>query len=557
MRLLLIGAGDFAIFYANWFKQKGFDVTITSRDHEKAEQRAKLIGVNYERDIEKAILNNEVCVFCVSAKAMPEVIDKCSNYINKEHVALELCSVKSHVINSMRNLKAKEIISLHPMHGPSVDNLENIPVLAIPIRKGTFYEKLKNLFVNDKAQFYEIRDEKEHDRLVAYIQGFVHFYSLAGHLFIKPEIKELETYGSTNFELFWNVTSRIALQNPKLYAELQLLNPYVKEIKEKFLLQAADISNNTDKYFENLLNDENYSYYKDLFIKRTKKAVNSIMEHVCLSIACLGPEGSFSSIAANKLLKYFKGPKRIIYVKSLSDMFNVNAHAYVLPVENSITGSVNESLDFVEQTKKNIILEIILQIDHALVALKDHGKIKRIYSHEQALFQCSKFIKEHFPDAILVKVSSTSYALNLLLKSKDRFSAAIGNKEHAYSLGLEVLADKIQNNKNNMTRFWVVGDIKDKLIEKGKKYKSTILIEEAKDRPGFLKDVLDIFAKRKINLTNLSSRPSGKMLGTYKFFIDVEANIEGIINEIEQELKGEATLKLFGSYPVFEVEHES
>ncbi|MEM4295217.1 MAG: prephenate dehydratase [Candidatus Anstonellales archaeon] len=559
MLIAIIGAGNFGSFYASFFKDRGFDVIIAGRDIEKTKQKANMLSVSYA-SIEDAISKADVCIFTVSAKAMPAFIKQCFPYFKSNQLVIDFCSVKSHVIPVLRELMKEgivnEIASMHPMHGPSIKKLDNVPILSIALKKGNYYERIKSAFLNEKALFYELGDENEHDKIVSYVQAFVHFYSLAGHTFLRQHI-DYEKYGSVNFELLWNICSRIALQNPKLYAELQEINPYAKNVRKDFLLHISNIEKDIDKHFESLLNDAEYEKKKALFLSRTDRAASLIMEELSLKIATLGPEGSFSSLACDHAFAYIDGIKNKVLCNSIYDVINGHYDAMLLPIENSITGTIIEAIEGIENINKPVLMEVVLPISHSLAALKGHSSINVIYSHEQAFLQCSNFLKEHFPNAKWIKVNSTSYAGSIIIKNMNKHAAAIIREDYAKKLGLEIIARNIENQRNNMTRFWLIGNVKLKDVDK-KAYKSSIVIEEAADRPGLLRDVLDVFAKRNINLSKLESRPSGRELGVYKFFIDVEAKIDGkMLNDMENELKNEVSFKLLGTYPVVEVENES
>ncbi len=262
--------------------------------------------------------------------------------------------------------------------------------------------------------------------------------------------------------------------------------------------------------------------------------------------AVLGPRGSFSEQAAKKLAM-----KNLKYCQTITDALEavkLGKEPYaVVPIENSLEGTVNETLDYLTFNKgMSIYAETVLPINHFLLGL-NKSKIKKVISHPQALAQCRNWIRKNLR-ASLENRASTADAAREVSEKKDPSIAAIASKQAAEIYGLKVLAKNIQDNSANATRFIVISK---KQHSKAKRDKTSIVFYYRENRPGILWEVLGEFAKRKINLTKIESRPSKKVLGDYLFYIDFDGH--GSEKTVKEALsavrKRVASLKILGSYP--------
>ena len=263
-------------------------------------------------------------------------------------------------------------------------------------------------------------------------------------------------------------------------------------------------------------------------------------------IGLLGPQGTYSEKAARQLnLK-----SRLVFFDDLEDVIgSVLTRAVdcgVTPIENSLEGSIGITLDALKDNDIYIIGEVIVPIRHCLLSKGKMEDIRVIISHPQALAQCRKFIREHFKDIKMQTTGSTSYAAKLTTENPGM--AAIASIESAYEYGLDILADDIQDYKENFTRFVILGNT---FPERTGHDKTSIIIYLGNDRPGALYDLLGEFASRNINLTKIESRPSKMGLGDYLFYIDMEGhrsdkNISMALEDIEKIVDW---VKIIGSYP--------
>lgn len=290
-------------------------------------------------------------------------------------------------------------------------------------------------------------------------------------------------------------------------------------------------------------------------------------------IGIMGPKGSYSEKAA-KVWAQKTGIRdvKIKYFVDIEDAFLAvlegKADISIVPVENSIEGSVGITLDLLLEQEILIIGEIVVRIEHCLLSKGEPAKIKVILSHPQGLAQCRHFLKKHFPEAELRSTGSTSHAARLAGELEEM--AAIASPEAAECYGLKVLLSNVQDQKENYTRFIVLSSKKSELEVQSKSktkpvyenesekyrrksYRTSLIVYLEKDRPGALYEILEAFAKREINLTKIESRPSKKELGDYYFYIDLEGNAsDTLIKDALDDIKAKVdTLKVLGSYPAF------
>ncbi len=269
-----------------------------------------------------------------------------------------------------------------------------------------------------------------------------------------------------------------------------------------------------------------------------------------MKLAVLGPAGTFSHEAA---LKYDMDAE-MIFVNSIWDVFEMveqkKADSGIVPVENSIEGGVGITLDALTDSSLKIKQEIIIPIRHCLCGLGEIDDVREVYSHTQALGQCRNFLhslNRETPEKTF-QTSSTASAAEEIAKLNDRKKACLCSKLAAEIYGLKIIKEDVHDEKNNMTRFFAINheDAKPSGSDK-----TSFAAFPQSDRPGLLYEILEIFSKRKINLTKLESRPSKKKLGEYIFFIDVEGHRkDNLISEGLQQLERDIKeIKIFGSYP--------
>ncbi|MCX7625237.1 MAG: prephenate dehydratase [Candidatus Sumerlaeaceae bacterium] len=264
------------------------------------------------------------------------------------------------------------------------------------------------------------------------------------------------------------------------------------------------------------------------------------------TVAYLGPEATYSHLAA---LTEFGNSVAYQPYASVEDIFFAVDRDWVdygvVPIENSTGGVIHTTLDLFLDYELLICSEIYLHIHHNLISRNPLERIKTIYSKAEPFQQCSVWLKENLPGVQLIEVSSTVKGVEM---AKDRdYAAAIGSEIAARKYNVPIIAANIEDMKDNMTRFLVIG--KQEAAPTGKD--KTSIMFSIKDRPGALFDLLFPFKKRNINLSTIESRPSRKKAWDYFFFVDLEGHVrDPHVYEALEELKGLATyLRIMGSYP--------
>lgn len=264
-------------------------------------------------------------------------------------------------------------------------------------------------------------------------------------------------------------------------------------------------------------------------------------------VAYLGPEATFTHIAA---VNHFGRSATFAPQQSIRDVFSgVEKGAFhygVVPVENSIEGAVNYTLDLFFESELKICAEIYHAISHDLLSNEaEVSAVRTIYSHPHAFAQCRKWLEQNLPQAALVECSSTAEAARKA--SVETGTAAIASREAAQSYKLEVLAACIEDVSRNVTRFLVIG--KDEVRQTGADKTSLMFVTA--HVPGALFRVLKPIADAGINMVKLESRPSKHENWNYFFFADLEGHIadDKVSETVAQIKKLCLYLKLLGSYP--------
>ena len=267
-----------------------------------------------------------------------------------------------------------------------------------------------------------------------------------------------------------------------------------------------------------------------------------------LSIAFLGPAGSFTQAAA---VKHFGHAANTVPCASIDEAFrSVESRALdyvVAPVENSTEGAVGRTLDLMINTPLNICGEVVLRIHHHLLRKDpDAPPPRKVYSHAQALAQCHEWLNKNLPDVERVSVASNSEAARLA--SEDPTVAAIAGEAAAERYGLTKLAENIEDEPNNTTRFLVMGH--QPSTPSG--HDKTSLVLSAQNKPGAVHRLLAPLAINGVSMTKLESRPSRTGLWEYVFFIDIDGHQSEprIQTALEALHEHAAFVKVLGSYPV-------
>ena len=273
------------------------------------------------------------------------------------------------------------------------------------------------------------------------------------------------------------------------------------------------------------------------------------------TIGYLGPRGTFSQEAAKQYILDKEGFD-LREFNTIPDLMSIvqkgEIYGAVVPIENSIEGAVNETMDMLSSEEElKIVGEVVVRIKENLLVKKGTKikDIKTIISHPQPIGQCRKYIQQTFPEADISFVYSTASAAEAVANGNGDM-AAIGSIAASEVYDLEIFATDIQDSRSNLTRFVVVSK------EYGKRtgIDKTSIVFSTEDKPGSLYRVLDIFNLWDINMTRIESRPAKNKLGKYVFFVDIighweDEDIKDALTMIERK---SSYLKVLGSYPQFQ-----
>ncbi len=267
-----------------------------------------------------------------------------------------------------------------------------------------------------------------------------------------------------------------------------------------------------------------------------------------LTVACLGPLGSFTCSAATK---HFGHAANLQPQASIDDVFREvesgHAHYAVVPIENSTEGAVGRSMDLLLATPLKICGEVVLRIHQNLLThAADFSGVSKIYSHAQSLAQCHEWLNRNLPGVPRISVGSNSLAAQMA--AQEPGAAAIAGQAAAEQYGLPLLAENIEDEPNNTTRFLVLGKHDAGVSGQDK----TSLIMSAPNRTGALHELLQPLSAAGVSMTRLESRPARGALWEYVFYVDIDghrdsAPITGALAELAARA---AYLKVLGSYPV-------
>ena len=281
-----------------------------------------------------------------------------------------------------------------------------------------------------------------------------------------------------------------------------------------------------------------------------------------MKVGFLGPKATFTELAVKKAFSGEELKSFRTIPECMDAVVDQKVDLSVVPIENTLEGSVNITLDYLTHVVDiPIVGEITIPIQqHFMVHPANKGNwqdVKQIYSHSHAIAQCHKFLHTRFKGVPHESVSSTAAAARLVMEQPELQAAAIANELAAKEYGLAVVQRNIHDFDHNHTSFLILSDKKiDFQKLKNPNYQTTLMVTLPSDHAGALHQVLSAFAWRKINLSKIESRPMKTGIGNYFFIIDIEMKLDeilipGAVAELEALGCG---VKILGSYPSYMVD---
>ncbi len=469
----------------------------------------------------------DVIFISVPISVSSEVIKNTAKLIKQNSLIIDLSSIQE-INNKLLNSLKNPAIQLHFLFGPSVISVENKKILINEINKNEKTEQLLKLFEESGAEIIKLKSKK-HDNYMAHIQALTHFVNLSlAKILINNKIGLSSKISTPVFLSQLSTISRVISQDPHLLSELQLLNTEVEKVINDFLETVLNLKEVIKSKDKKLLEKEYRSINNFLESSGQRR---QIIPHPIdqnhkvklpkgrLKVGYLGPKGTFSHQISREFSN--NSDYDLISKNSFYDIFEaVNSGSLdlgIVPAQNSNEGTIRETLDLLIEFDLKINLELSLRVNQNLLSKeKSLDKIIRVISHPQALGQSRKFLKENLSDA---KIETSRSTISEIDRLKEKGTAIIGSEFAAKIYNLNIIAKRIEDQENNITKFYVISKYLQSFAVNPTK---SLLFVSIFNRVGILRDILNVFADLGINLNNIESRPSKEKTWDYNFFIEVE-----------------------------------
>jgi len=234
----------------NYLKGKGdFEIIIADPDEIEGTRLVKTFGIKYEYDNKEAVKDSDIVIVSVPVEVTPNVIAEVAPHMKEGSLLIDIASIKTEAVSSMLKHapSSVELLSIHPMFGPRVKDVKGQVIAIIPVRPGKWFEKVKAFLEKEDADVVVTTCE-EHDKIMSIVQGLTHFTSIVFAGVIREmniDLKQSRRFSTPIYNAFLPIVYRVVCQNPELYAQLQVRNPHVLEVQEKFISQAVKLNEET------------------------------------------------------------------------------------------------------------------------------------------------------------------------------------------------------------------------------------------------------------------------------------------------------------------------
>jgi prephenate dehydrogenase len=251
VRISIIGGcGAMGRWIINYLKGKGdFEIIIADPDEIEGTRLVKTFGIKYEYDNKEAVKDSDIVIVSVPVEVTPNVIAEVAPHMKEGSLLIDIASIKTEAVSSMLKHapSSVELLSIHPMFGPRVKDVKGQVIAIIPVRPGKWFEKVKAFLEKEDADVVVTTCE-EHDKIMSIVQGLTHFTSIVFAGVIREmniDLKQSRRFSTPIYNAFLPIVYRVVCQNPELYAQLQVRNPHVLEVQEKFISQAVKLNEET------------------------------------------------------------------------------------------------------------------------------------------------------------------------------------------------------------------------------------------------------------------------------------------------------------------------
>lgn len=537
------GSGKMGNWFKNFFEGLNFKVLISDRN-------TKLSNIELAK---KA----DIVIVSVPIKATIKVIKEIRDRVRKDALLCDITSLKTEQVKAMQKGKSG-VLGMHPLFGPLAQTLEGQNIIFCKIKDNHWVNFLRKIFIDHGAKVTEV-SPKEHDLQMAIVQALTHFINISlARTLHSQKIVPKSLFLTPVFKLQSLIIGRILSQNPILYADIETENPCFKKILIDFNKQigslAEDVINKNSKNF--IKKFEQTSLYLDGFRKTAQIKTTEILRMIDsqpikttavrkkidfkkqIKIGFLGPKGTFSHQAA---MQIFSRNSKFVPLPTIKEIFE-QVHSQeidlgVAPAENTIGGIVSETINCLINYPIKVSGSLNISVHHCLLSrTKNKRDIKVVKSHPQALYQCKGWLEKNLPKTKIETAPSTTFPISGTTSKSIGF---VCSEVAAKVYGLNVLAKNIEDNKDNFTKFYLISSDIDKELQGRLKAKKTLILIAIYDRVGVLRDILDVFAKKNLNLTCLHSIPSLLRPWDYFFFLEVDVSypclkIKKALKELEK-----------------------
>ncbi|MCX6712972.1 MAG: prephenate dehydratase [Candidatus Vogelbacteria bacterium] len=523
------GTGRFGGWFKGFFEDQGFTVLISGR---KTELQAKELA-------EKS----DIVIVSVPITETQKIIKEIRNFVRADALLCDFTSVKEIPLKAMLGSRSGcGVLGMHPLFGPLVPSLKSQTIIFCHGKDNHWVKFLKETFERAGAAVIST-NPKNHDSQMAVVQALTHFTNIVFAKTIQRQKFDLSNiYSTPVFRLQSILVGRVLGGNPELYADLEMENPVFMKIVKQYLAEVKQlVSYLAKKNKKGFVKDfqEAASFMEHFIPIAQAKSVEliSLMDRQPIElkkfsgqvkfsaknkIAYLGPEGTFSNQATSYIFPKNSDQLPAATIGKVFELLDSGEADFgVVPIENSTEGLVQETLDNLLKYPLRIVGSYTMPIHLCLLArTTDPAKIKIIKSHAQPIAQSRNWLEKNFPK---IKTEAESSSVKAILTTQDEEVAFISSHEAAARYGLKILAENIEDKKTNATQFYILAKKETPVLSKILKADKTILILAVHDRSGVLRDILNHFADKKLNLSKLYSRKSEADGWDYYFLFEVES----------------------------------
>lgn len=535
------GKGKMGTWFGNFFQSQGLKIIISDVDTKLSNRELAKIA--------------DIVIVSVPISKTVKVIKEVRNFVRPNALFCDFTSLKTEPLKAMKKARSG-VLGIHPLFGPFIQDLEGQKIVFCKIRNNKWILFLRKLFEKAGAKIIEVKPE-EHDKQMALVQALIHFtnISLARTLYSQKIILD-ESFLTPIFRLQSLILGRILAQDPCLYAEIEIENPYFQKVLADFEKQITDLAKDVlDKNYTDFVKKfKKTSLFLNGFrkiattksseilriidkqpikIKTLKRKIN--LKKITLGV--LGPSGTFSHQGA---LEIFLSSKLFFY-STIREIFeavnNQEVNFGLVPAENTLAGIVPETINCLIEFPLKVTGSFNFRIHHCLLGrARNKNKLKVIRTHQQAFSQCSNWLAKNLPR---IKFETSESTTSSILATKNESIGFIAPEVTAKIYNLNILAKNIENTQENFTKFYLISPEIESQIQKKLDSCKTLLLLAVYDRVGVLRDILDVFAKKNLNLTALHSIPSRLKSWDYFFFLEVDVfypsfKIKKALKELEK-----------------------